>query len=303
MCCADCLKCQESLASLLEDDIPSFSITPHGILAHIPVVEHPTIKNTVLAILASSKIRNVNIGLLLYQCVDQTYPMSRRPFHCVSSFWNSRVIRFQKLSDEFQPKWRDIYISHTPSLNTTIDPKMPPAITSTRSELAPPFRLREQLLKHLPEYLNLDATTSIPPGWDGTPPLALRFRASLPRRAVQIILTLGRCTHTTSTDASTAERRHMHWARIDIESTSKSTMPEPMREPVADNHRCAVDHIGDGRWTVRSAPFSLHGKQACFGASFSTCPLNARGDTLVLDAAIVPGAGDAEKSDLANAVL
>ncbi|KAI1795382.1 HET-domain-containing protein [Ganoderma leucocontextum] len=232
---------------------PSFSITPYGIRAHVPVIEGPDFSVAMLRCLEGKKKQT--IGLILTPCyssLDQTRPL----YHTA---WRQRMWRTVLLGESFanphlfgqrvSPQWRDIYIADRP-------PPAPATILCTPSDytLSPPFRFpMENLETCLGDYGSLVEVSQQRFGWAGSPPVVFKFQHRFIYATIYV--SFGRCSSGSSQSrrgdcSPSALQPGPHWAFVLFDARNGQSSAADM----APQHVCAKDHIAD--WPGRSRLFT-----------------------------------------------
>ncbi|KAI0692865.1 hypothetical protein C8T65DRAFT_617430 [Cerioporus squamosus] len=227
--------------------IPTFSITPHGIRARVPVVER--LGYTVVVF--SWFMGKTQFGLLLVPSPDSFDPrVPRYNIGVMNTDGHHRLISLGDKNDGFElfgkaatVQWKEIYLAHR------AQPGMEPEIVTRSARILmgfsmySPFRFSQtNLAGFITEHGNLKAVcTSNPVGWTGTKPMEIPFvvrGGGRPRAAFR--LRLGLCIRNEvwqdSSEASQAIGRH--WAKLDL--------PGPDAPTDIGMHDCSVDHVH--RW-------------------------------------------------------
>ena len=184
--------------------VPSFTTTPYGVRAHIPIIDLPYLSIAVLF----CRYNNVPVGLALSRCPSGADP--HRPlYHC-----NHEAFRHVSLSiaeeQSLRPEWKTVYIIAQPPFraDTFVGPSQRPLIRTplyTNTTRSTPFRVPAAAL----EAPGLRCVAAIPTklfmGWAGDPPLTLVYeyqdRQSSKRErynTVTFSITLGVCPDRTA---------------------------------------------------------------------------------------------------------
>ena len=267
--------------------LPTFTITPYGILAHAPIIE--AFDLTVLVLFCTQDKQHV--GLLLHRCPDAPDP-SRPLYHVCfrfSSAFPAKIGRMIDLGEDVTKpqlkrsvvaaEWKSIYLAHRP-------PPSPPIRMLLNRGKGAPFRIPLWHMKELELNAFVDLLTPsnrvLQFPWNGTPPAILRFRlkqsvASGETRR-DFAVCLGRCT--TSTPERDRERDRVrslgpHWANVQPLPPGNRDAPLPTL-----THDCTAHHVAD--WPRQAKTFSMWG--GSLGAvllSFAPCPLNPAGTYVV----------------------
>ncbi|TBU31052.1 hypothetical protein BD311DRAFT_145249 [Dichomitus squalens] len=254
--------------------IPTFSITPFGIQAHIQAFKiNP---RTLIAILLCSVTegrKDLPLGLVLTLCSDSPDP-SRPLYHAgckdKTSIHVLRLVRLPQSMEEVRVrgkpvslKWRDIYITHWPPPRTPSNPRI-----LLRSSLSGPFRIPKQAFQALNRAKwTLQSVSRMPPVWKGSTPMGFTFRDVY---GGYLVITFGRCTKT----SDRADQLGPHWAIVKpYGDAPPASLPE---------HDCLRDHICDWRDRMKTFESSYFSFQHSLTLSFSPCPINPA-DTLVVD--------------------
>ena len=229
---------------------PTFSLTPHGVLAHVPLIEVSGLTIGVMGFTQSiSQTRPqshqppiaIRFGLLLTLCPRSTDPL--RPLYDIGMAGSAylddkgairakwvRLVPLGSISEDLtlfgEPvvaQWKDIYLAHhpPPELGSTSVQQQPPVLLSYG--FLAPFRFPEN---HVEEFiratpnLRLDLVRNPPDfPWHGLPPVVFAFTTSTFDWTLTFILRLGRCRYPVpwGTTGSIATRGwHARWARVDF---------------------------------------------------------------------------------------
>ena len=240
-----------------EDGLPTFTITPHGVLAHIRVLEF-------------------TFGLVAFLSCTESFPKSEKetsslslclyPFHGGETSLNLPIFRARSNGPRLmtippskmpaalvQARWKDIYITHVPPFRRAEIWPLPLPLMRLNSVHAPPFWVPKETVA-AKKYIQFLDVTEIPLGWTGTPPAALLFdtvyfQKTLPDgkpdkdsevRTFYVRVTLGRC------DRGGPESSRRHWAVVEIKKSTVRGMEDLLEDEPEDTHVCKDDHIK--RW-------------------------------------------------------
>ncbi len=268
--------------------LPTFTITPYGVLAHAPIIE--AFDLTVLVLFCTQEKQH--LGLLLHRCPDAHDP-SRPLYHVCFRFSSGVPVKIGRMIDlgedvtkpqlkrsAVTAEWKSIYLAHRA-----------PAAAPTRMLLnrgkAAPFRIPLWHIKELELNAFVDLLTPanrmLPFPWNGAPPAILRFHlkqsiASGETRR-DFAVCLGRCV------ASTSERERdrvrslgPHWANV--QPLQRSGRDAPIATPT---HDCTTHHIAD--WPRQAKTFSTFsmrdGELGAVLLSFAPCAMNPAGTYVV----------------------
>ncbi|EJF56751.1 HET-domain-containing protein [Dichomitus squalens LYAD-421 SS1] len=243
----------------VQPGLPTFSVTPYGLRAHVMLFEYPSYS---VAVLCCANKDGKPLGLLLQSC--PVAPDPHRPLY------HPGVDRFRTvaLSDDFIERgvngvfaeWKVVYIIQQARQDAGAGPRL-----LLNRNLSTPFRFcKEELERLLRQHLwSLETLTRVDFDWNGSPPVSLAFKHKINDKAV-IILSLGRCQSTSRMD-------YPHWATLRFyQGQSPPNVPE---------HTCSEDHIC--QWPDRKKVFKLsvefYGIMNFFHditLSFATCPMN-----------------------------
>nr|VWO95731.1 C-24(28) sterol reductase [Ganoderma boninense] len=229
--------------------IPTFSITPFGINAHVQTFKvNPRTLIAILLCSVKEGRRQYPLGLVLTLCADSPDP-SRPLYHTgcrdKTSIHILRLVRLPQNLDDLRIrdkpislKWRNLYITHRPP------------------------RQAFQALSRA--KWTLESVSKMPPVWRGSTPMAFTFRDCY---GGFLVLAFGRCT--------AGEELGAHWATV---------RPYGDAPPAGEIgvHECAEDHIGDWRDRRKTFEASYFSFQSALTLAFSPCPINPA-DTLVVD--------------------
>ena len=258
--------------------LPTFSLTPHGVLAHVPIISEGDAGGLIAVLFCASG--GHPLGLILNECEGLTSPIG--PLHCVGEV---RLVHLDDLPEEYRnnasactPVWRDVYIS--------LSRPVPHALMFINRSRESPFHIPSSTLSALHSegfkvtQLPVPGTPDpLPLGWAGCPAFVFECRSS---PANVFVVRLGRCCPLRGEHSmDTACRPGQPWAVV------KSGDWEPVNAKDAGAHVCATDHIN--RWAGRRLTFSVSiitvDPFTGFGElmvtlSFKKAPWN--GDTLIL---------------------
>ncbi|TBU28712.1 hypothetical protein BD311DRAFT_313844 [Dichomitus squalens] len=276
---------------------PTFSITPHGVLAHIPLIEDwDEYSDEVTAYLfwSSSIHRNAPLGLRLKRSPTSADPL--RPHYDVVA---ERLVRLTwdaegRIAIGGAPvhlSWQEIYITHRPPPESAIHEHANKLFVSLNLGYSVPFRINNKDIDNLPDSpwpMALTRCTNMPElPWDGSPPITLQLDLldrDLELRTCFAMLSLGRCTS-----------KRAHWACLQFTQRSVDRI-------ISDDddlgHDCGVDHIE--AWMDRSKTFEFQPEEVGLSTTviqgphgpsvyrssvtlkFNTCPLNPQ-NTLIMN--------------------
>ncbi|PIL26286.1 hypothetical protein GSI_12042 [Ganoderma sinense ZZ0214-1] len=235
----------DGVGQALDTNTPSFSVTPYGIRAQIPVIDGPNFSVAMLCCMDGTK---QTIGLVLTACQSPPDP-SRDLYHTA---WNQRVWRTVLLGEDFanprlfgepvSPEWRDIYIADRP-------PPAPASILSTPSDytLSPPFRFpMQELEKCLGTYGALVHVSQRQFGWAGSPPVVFTFEHKFVFATIYVAF--GRC----SSGSSRSLGRGPLWASVLFDTGTRHV--KPSADGVVPRHDCGEHHIAN--WPDSSRMFT-----------------------------------------------
>ena len=270
-------------------DIPAFTTTPYGILAHVPVIDLPA--GCSVALLSCSNNYGP-LGLLITR--DTMGPGAVRPvYRC--SWGHFRIVRLKDIpSDgplgELKPTWRDIYLTTRPPFRALNAVASGPSLIliSMSNITTSPFRFPLAVLDALASRETpgschyLDAIIGGGPGlrggtWTGAPPMTLVFRHHWVE-GHRAFVTLGRCESDSKKRMSRRGSHHgergWHWATVQFESLQTNsnigasvasaggpfntrTFPQESDDELDiarfGGHTCPEDHIAS--WHARKKRF------------------------------------------------
>ena len=241
----------------------SFSITPDGIQAHVPVIQERNF--LVAALCCFDEKRERTIGLLLTPCYSPFNSTLRR-YHTAWRGVRWRTIMLGKSLNNIclfgqpisrSPQWMDIIIADRPPLQSALLHR-PGLQIMSNYVLSPPFRLSmPDLGNSLGQSGSLIRSSETPTNWTGSPPLVLEFRHKVVRF---IYVVLGWCTLPTHHDPSPSGSHHgsqsrsgAHWAVVSFSNTRRDHLGDPT--PSHDKNH----HIAN--WTNRSRLFTRNAGQ------------------------------------------
>ncbi|KAI0753170.1 heterokaryon incompatibility protein-domain-containing protein [Daedaleopsis nitida] len=253
---------RSALSQRVPIGIPTFSVTPHGVLARLPLVEA---HGAAIGVLSWSRDGD-RLGLLLTPCPISLDP-SRPLYDAGIGDGNVRVIDLGSATEDLElfgeaveTVWKEIYIAHRPPLRIQAVSTAP--VFLNRS-ITTAFRLPEANLERLDASgVALLRQSSIPSPWTGSPAAMLFFgRADQSLSApMDFVVHLGRCTGSTSLGSDTtladAETRGSlqlgaHWAYAEHYHPGEME-PDPSR---LSWHECPADHIRE--WPRGSMTFDI----------------------------------------------
>ncbi|RDX57565.1 HET-domain-containing protein [Lentinus brumalis] len=257
------------------DGVPTFSMTPHGILARLLIHEESSGRYAIASMSWFNRRLQRSVGLLLIPCPHRTDPV--RPLYCI--FQTMRLVSPESVGRGVW-QWKEVYLVHRP----------PPGIETEQIASIPidlpvstPFRfwhfhtfLRELSMN---STVVLDSVVSPAPPWTGEPPVEFLFKGLFDQAASHqhvFAIQLGRCTLTGA-----------HWAHVQFRDSSSRATIRVIQNPSlrTPTHVCSTDHIQD--WPLRTRVFTLpasqrmHARYFGFRLAFTPCPLNPA-HTLVL---------------------
>ncbi|KAM5542366.1 hypothetical protein V8D89_003825 [Ganoderma adspersum] len=279
--------------------IPTFSVTPHGVLAHIPVIQLP---EYMIAMLFWRSDQDDHLGLRLNPC-NGSVSSSRLLYDAHPG--EDRIVPlgvdkdgyFTVDGQPFDVVWKKLYIAHRPPPDTPT----PDAATSLYMPLnlgvLIPFRIPGKNIQalHASTRLRLVSVSEMSLPWTGSPPITLTFQpdeddAVLPG----IDLHLGRCTRSVPGRA----RSGHHWAQLVFHPSHADRKDTSLHGDGDEDHMCSEDHIDDWpgstkvfrplRWQPAETSVLPPSPSPSIKLCFTPCPLNP-GTTLVLE--IIPGDG------------
>ena len=280
----------------MDFDVPSFETTPHGVLAYLPVVKHPATPHAFIALLSYAKYHGGRLlGLHLFQCFHASAAQRKLPVFHVGEQFANRLLFFKALEKRSKPRWTKFYIPRKPPFRSTLD-TLPRSLTRIQLVSSSPFRISGGTVDAFSDItgnkgISIDKVSNTAVGWAGSTPLAIQFRYNWAYSgAIYFLLTLGCCQHSRTPDSSL--NWGLQWATFrfgcffNMHDRSSAVPDWKWGEPPEDSHQCGLDHIDrwpraeDGRW-LRSYSVPWHATKRLV-VSFSTCPLNTKGTTLVL---------------------
>ena len=232
--------------------MPSFSVTPYGIRAHVPIMDIHAQGFSIAWLGCVNERTKDAIGLCITPCHFSPDP-TRQLYHTGCPGTPSRTIAVaQRFDDSLLwrqncAEWREIDIADRPAPSPAIN-----LYTPSDYSLSPPFRFHMKDLEAcLGKHGHLVDVSKMPFDWDGSSPITFKFHASSYEYAfVKIYMVFGRCpisSHGDPSPSTSSFQGRPHWAFVlfDKEDRDLSTMPI---------HVCSRDHIAD--WPERSCIFS-----------------------------------------------
>ena len=267
--------------------LPTFTSTPYGFYARLPVL---TLPNGISIAILFCSIREDPLGLVLNPCPDALDP--KLPlFHTAEP--HKRIVRIRSLLQSHVvplgiPK--TIYFAHRPP--PRLDADLPRTLALINGGLFAPFRIPEVHLRTLgtEQSVRVLYATDVPFPWSGTPPLALALENRSLSRKYFWILRLGRCTVPAHGNGASSSgtigvgngQRHSlgpHWASMEQLSYQYNELPTA---PPVSTHSCPGDHICEWKDGKRTFTAYYPGWIPIV-VSFTKCPMNPTGETLVLN--------------------
>ena len=285
--------------------IPTFTITPYGILAHLPVIRTSRVS---IAVLYSAQ-DDVQLGLHLQSCSHSIDPL--RPLYHLSQTrfpssndsnveTNVRLIGFSEtrsastfrmFGEEVTAEWKTIYLINRPQASASLPPRIP-----MNRSVSTPFRLSRGLVEELqqnadvpllPHSIQSGAMLQFP--WKGSPPATLQFSVKVGERRnwfsgdsdIQygiVEVHLGCCNRGSQSSSGRHPRGFgKHWAniRLALDADSPFTSGVVDTRQVASSHDCSEDHIDDWLSNPKVFTLSVMGKVVEMGLSLTPCRMNS----------------------------
>ncbi|PIL37579.1 hypothetical protein GSI_01273 [Ganoderma sinense ZZ0214-1] len=304
------LQSTKGLANNEHSGTITFSITPYGVLAHIPLIEHwyeDSAGDEVTAYLFWSDHLGNPIGLRLKPC-----PMSADPFrphydvvqerlaHGLSRDGQGRLLDSQRGSvpQPVRLTWQEVYITCRPPPESIVPEHAGKVFVPMNLGSFVPFRILDKDIDALPTSpvpIELTACGALELPWDGDPPVILQFQSRISFR-FYAMLHLGQChkslpvrvvqTHWWPQDPNPDLG---HWAFIQITTKRMEASVAVQRGGRELAHNCHLDHIN--RWPNKTKSFPIITGPEMDGATvddaasiilqFDTCPLNPK-TTLIM---------------------
>ncbi|TFK94470.1 HET-domain-containing protein [Polyporus arcularius HHB13444] len=259
----------------------SFSITPHGVLAHVPVADYRVwtfadlgwSENGQRVMLALARRRRgvSDLSYPIYNICGE-YRLVRIP---TSKHKGCSLLR----APSMRTTWKNIYLSHRPAHSPAQSSL--PAIPINHC-VAAPFRFPERRIANFARLANgsLESIQNAGLPWEGDPPTTFTFRIS---NVNFLVITVGRCavppTPTVFNDRPPAPM----WANLQWNPAEDTTLTNMAA------HDCATDHVM--KWQELKKTFVLLPENTArkgykfFTLSFTRCPLSSSG-TLILDVSV-----------------
>ena len=247
--------------------IPTFTIAPYAVHAHVPVLE---ISGLIIAVLFCTTPTQEAVGLILTPCHTRSDP-SRPLYHtggrlgAQNNAEPSPRFRICTLNLAFhaptftgsKSSWRDVYITHLPPPPTDAAPVL---LKRMVSGLSSPFRFSRWEIERLQARgFYLDSELTRVDGWEGTDAnstIALVFRKhdASAERDLYLEILLGECGSTGS-----------HWASIRF-------LPERPDAACSFLHSCPEDHASE--WLHGTRNFQRSQGGDAVRLSLRPCPMN-----------------------------
>ena len=226
-------------------DVPSFTTTPYGVLAHVPFIERPGTQLGVVVLFGNA---DYAYGLPIEQCLDSN-DRSHHPLYALyHRHWYIVCLTPEDIREHSAPAWRDVYLSRLPPFETASENspvEIPLTVKYMNVSPSSPFRVNAGPEVKFSSWLKLMDASTIPlTGWTGSPPLTLLFkvrRPVAPRVKFLIVVAIGVCSRT-----------RKHWATTAILRTHPQagrSHPAWQRDGIVDAHACETDHID--QWQER----------------------------------------------------
>ena len=257
--------------------MPSFTSTPHGIFSRLPVLQGPSGSVVILFCSADED----PLGLPLAPCAD--FVQFEQSLHHIAQS-ASRLINISSLLQDHpitSQDYQSIYFANRPSIQFDSTPR---AIALLNGGLSTPFRIPDWHLRALEaeQGARIVRATEVPFPWSGSPSIALVLENSALSLDYFWVIRLGRCAGPPSTwnevEAGT-KSAGPHWASIEQCSYQYNAVPEGRQRPV---HTCPADHIEE--WRNRRRVFRANALGFTpVVLSFTGCPMNPNGDTLIVN--------------------
>ncbi|TBU37117.1 hypothetical protein BD309DRAFT_657196 [Dichomitus squalens] len=252
--------------------IPTFTNTPYGVLAHIPIIEA---HDLIIAPLFCCNYGR-QLGLLLSRCpnaIDPARPLYHICFRFRDSRFDSRLIdlgssfaTFQLNGKRVTAQWKTVYLADRPPSTP------PPTRVPMNRSMFTPFRLPRAHLRDLERHWDVQPLCrgGIPGRlWNGLISFSFSPRqpvgGGLPSQTFTIYL--GRCAEGVTLGA--------HWVRV----TFKAPPDQHSRDASNGAHDCSLAHVRD--WPALTKTFSTPGRTLNVQLTFVPCHLNPDA-TLVL---------------------
>ncbi|KAI0702352.1 heterokaryon incompatibility protein-domain-containing protein [Cerioporus squamosus] len=251
----------------------TFSITPHGVLIHVPIVEY---RGWTFADLGWSE-NGQRVMLTLAQRRHGESDLSH-PIYNICGEYRLKGCSLLKAAS-MRTTWRNIYLSHRPA-HTPVQSSLP-AIPINHC-VAAPFRFPERRIANFARLANgsLESIHNAELPWEGDPPTTFTFRIS---NVNFLVITVGRCTAPITPSFRKDRPPAAMWANIQwnpAEDAALSNVPV---------HDCATDHVMEWRDLKKTFVLLPEGtarkSYKFFTLSFTRCPLSTSG-TLILDVSV-----------------
>lgn len=279
----------------------TFATTPHGILAHIPVVEYQGWSfadlgwsdsgQRVMLTLAPRRGGLLDLSHPIYD-IRGDHRLVRLP--ASTSMHGKRSLGWSR-EKPLRTTWKDIYIAHRPCSSgpqTAVHASLPPI--PINHCVSAPFRFPERRIENLARMLNgnLEDVQNADLSWTGDPPTTFTFRIS---NTNTMAIKVGTCPYHPDTPASPDSEGagsldsgpvSRMWANVQWNPhPADNEMPS---DPSSD-HDCTTDHIAE--WPELKKTFVLlpdgsrRESYKFFMLSFTRCPISTSG-TLILDVSV-----------------
>ncbi|PIL26152.1 hypothetical protein GSI_11907 [Ganoderma sinense ZZ0214-1] len=223
--------------------VPTFSITPYGILAHIFIINW---RGLIVALLGWLE-GDHRCGLILNPCehpVDPQHQLFDISVE-VDVYLNKtmfRLVTFNEDDDDVSitsAGWRDVYLSHRPlasNLESSFVPDPWGSIQFLELDLESPFCFSQEgtsglvLTEARGPLLGESSGTLL--SWTGAEPLLLSFEHRRSRHRTCVTIRVGRCTNRAG--GFSAHNLGPHWMTIST---------DPRAAAPGGEHSCATDHF------------------------------------------------------------
>ena len=280
----------------------TFTITPHGVLAHVSMVEY---RGWTFADLNwSDNGQSVLLNLVPRPdgMSDLSYPVydicgDHRLVRMTNAIRKKRILGVSLPHDSTRTTWKDVYIAHRPvsrGSHANVHALLPPI--PLNHCMTSPFRFPERRIENFSRLLNgtLESVQNVDLPWTGEPPAKFTFRIS---NLDCLVVQVGRCplpldmSPPRRLDNSASLARHPSespslWANIEWNPRPSSGVSP---SDSFGDHDCATDHVAD--WPDLKKTFVLlpdgsrRQNHKFFAMMFTRCPISTSG-TLILDVSV-----------------
>ena len=289
--------------------IPTFTITPRGVLAYAPVTQY---NGHTLLFLSCSGIgeggSKWRLALRLGESdlgprhtLEGEDPLDTPLYHIISGSDLTRLVLTHK-EDTPTPSWRSVYIVARPEQRVA-DPSLDALMHFTNLLPPSPFRFSYSVCRELfhtketPtghfKLVSLDVSTESQPWTPDSPPLVITLKhvevySAFGGRRALVTIRMGLCSEGTSNDGLFG-----HWVALQLhDERSRPSLQVDERKcgdaPRLPSHSCASDHVDTWPSLKKTFESSIEGPgwgidwtDIYITLGFMRCPINPRATLLL----------------------